>query len=899
MQLHVITSLLRKELASYFSSPTGYVFITLFVFLSGLAAFWTPAFFDRNLANLDTLNAWFGVLLMFLIPAITMASWAEERKQGTDELLMTLPATEWELVIGKYLGCVAIYAVCLLFAGFHVVVLFLLGRPDLGLMFSTYLGYLLSGAALCGVGLAASSLSRSATMSYIAGAVACAFFTAIGLIEAVVPETAIADVARAIALPRRLESLNRGVIDPADIAYFVGMAVLGMAFTATVIAGRRHAGMHRPAAERLHVPLRGASALVVLVCGVILLDRSALRADATAERVWSLSPQTRALVAAIPEGRALAITAFVSKRVPESLVQQRERLLGLLREIESISRGRVGVKIVEPEPNSAEARDAERAYGIKPRPLPSETQIGAVDTVFLAFAVTGGGGQQQAITEFLGRGLSAEYELARAIRSTSATARKKVGILDTPAELFGAFNFQTFQPGRDWPIVGEVRKQYDVIKVAASAAIPADIDVLIAAQPSALRAEEQAKLIEYVKSGRPALILEDPLPLVKPEIATAEPRLPRNPMMGQQAPADPKPPIDPLWEALGARVPGDAVVWDVNNPHPALRDTPNEFIWAARPAGGGATGGGAGNGAYVPFNDESPVTSGLQECVLLFPGRIERIEATGTGPDGQPRVQSEFVTLMRSSPTSGQVPYSSVLQRSPFGVSGLNPSRRPTRINQAQALAARITGGAAGPEGKPLNVILVSDLDAFSETFFNIRESGALGLEFDNVTFILNCIDTLASEESLLDVRKRRRAFRTLVKIEERRADQMLETYKAIEAAEADAASRLAEAQKRLDDAVAAIENNAELDETTKRIQAESVRAAEQRKLSAAAEQIEDQKARRIEDERLKTKEEIDAIQMRIRLAAVSLPPVPALAIGVIIALRRRSQAAAAYRKSA
>ena len=139
MQLHVIKSLVRKELSSYFTNPTGYAFITLFVFLSGLAAFWTPAFFERNLANLDQLNDWFGVLLILLIPAITMGAWAQERQQGTDELLLTMPATELELVLGKYFGCVSIYFICLVFAAFHVVVLSFLGRPDVGVMLSTYL----------------------------------------------------------------------------------------------------------------------------------------------------------------------------------------------------------------------------------------------------------------------------------------------------------------------------------------------------------------------------------------------------------------------------------------------------------------------------------------------------------------------------------------------------------------------------------------------------------------------------------------------------------------------------------------------------------------------------------------------------------------------------------------
>lgn len=888
MQLHVIRSLFKKELAGYFANPTGYVFITLFVFLSGLAAFWSPQFFERNLANLDTLNAWFGGLLMVLVPAITMALWAEERKQGTDELLMTLPASDAELVLGKYLGAVAIYAVCLLFAGSHVLILYFLaspGRPDLGLMLATYAGYLVSGASLCAVGLAASSLSRSATIAFIAAALACGGLVAIGWFERALPGSRLAELANVVSLPRRLDSLNRGIIDPADLAYFAGVAALALGLCILVVRARRLAGARRGELALLHLPLRGLSLIVILACVIILLDRTALRADATAERLWTLSPQTRDVLRSIPEGRAIAVTAYVSPKVPESLVQQRETLLGLLREVASASGGRVEVKVVPCEPNSPEAREADRAYAIKPRQLASETTPGAVDTVFLGFAVTGGSGQQQAVTEFLGRGLSAEYELARAVRATANPARKKLGILDTPAELFGSFNFQTFQPGRDWPIVAELRRQFDVAKVAPGAPIPPDIDALIVGQPSALSEPALAILIDYLKAGRPALILEDPMPLVRPDIATAEPRLPPKQQFGQQMPQEAKANIQPLWDLLHAKVGGDYITWDLSAPHPNLGDTPPEFIWVARASGGSK------RSAYEPFNESSPITSGLQECVLLFPGRVERLEPKALSGQPAPTSAPEFASLLKSPPTSRAVAYANLLQRSPFGFGGLNPARKPAGEARSQTLAARISGG----EHK-LNVVLVSDLDAFSETFFSIREAGAMGLEFDNITFVLNAIDALASDEGLVDLRKRRRAFRTLERIEARRAEEAAQTLTAIEVASTEAESKLAEARARFDASVSAIEKNPDLDETTKRIQAESIRQAEQRKLDAVTRQIEDEKQARVEDARLQTRQEIERIQMSIRLAAVALPPIPALAIGAIVFVRRRAAAASSSR---
>ena len=137
----VIRAIARRELGSYLGNPAGYVFLTLFIAATGAGAFLQAGFFARNLADLALLNKVMPAILMLFVPAVTMNVWAEERRRGTDELLLTLPVRDLEVVLGKYLGALGVYTVGLLFALAHVIVLRQLGDPDLGLMFSTYLGY--------------------------------------------------------------------------------------------------------------------------------------------------------------------------------------------------------------------------------------------------------------------------------------------------------------------------------------------------------------------------------------------------------------------------------------------------------------------------------------------------------------------------------------------------------------------------------------------------------------------------------------------------------------------------------------------------------------------------------------------------------------------------------------
>ncbi|MCA9704903.1 MAG: ABC-2 transporter permease [Myxococcales bacterium] len=171
----VVSAIFRKDMRAYLGNPTGYVFITLFIMATGAAAFLQEEFFTRNLADLATLNAYMPAILMFFVPAITMNAWADERRGGTDELLLTLPLRDGEVVLGKYLGVLGMYTASLaLTAIAQLSVLMYLGEPDKGLMFSTFAGYWLMGALFAAIGLVGSMLTLNTTVAFILGGLGCA-----------------------------------------------------------------------------------------------------------------------------------------------------------------------------------------------------------------------------------------------------------------------------------------------------------------------------------------------------------------------------------------------------------------------------------------------------------------------------------------------------------------------------------------------------------------------------------------------------------------------------------------------------------------------------------------------------------------------------------------------------
>ncbi len=856
---HLPQAVCRRELTSYFSSPTGYVFITLFVFLSAVAAFWQEAFFANNLANLDTLNAWFPYLLILLIPAITMTAWAEEKINGTDELLLTLPATDIEIVAGKYAAYLGIYSVALVFSLSHVIVLLILGSPDLGLVFATYAGYWLMGAALVALGMVASLLTTNLTVAYILGALLCAapvFIEHAGALAA----GGLRRLLEGLSFVEQFRDFAAGVLPLAGIVYFIAFAA-AMLYLNVTLLGRRHwaTGKNAPRLGR-HYWARGAALVVAVAAAAILLGRLGGRVDVTAERLHSLAPNTRALIDNLDAEKPVFIQAYLSPEVPRRYLQTRNNIVSMLRQFDSLGGARIHSNVILTEKFTDEAREARDRFNIRPQPVPALYRSpGGPDEIFMGIAFTSG--VNEFVIPFFDVGLPAEYELMRSVRVAANAERKKVGVLRTAVNLFGGFDFQARRQSRQWSIVAELRKQYEVVQVAAGQPYPEDIDVLLAVLPNTLNPDEIPALTKWVKAGNPTLLVVDALPAFNIEYSPQQaPPSPFQQGQPQRTPADTK----PLMDALGVDWQSDRIVWDKYNPHPRFSNLPEEVIFV-----------GAGSGADDAFNSDEPAASGLQEVVFLYPGGIAQAEGG--------EVKTQFAPLLRTGVDSGATSWFRLVQQSIFGTQ-LAANVPHEADEDSYVLAARVSGG---DEAQPVNAIVIADSDMMGEQFFELRRQGIEELSFDNVTFLLNAVDQLAGDDSFIALRKRRRRHRTLTTVEARtksyEEDRLEETRKA----EAEAEEKLEAAQARLDAAVKSLEDRTDLDMQTKRIMIANQQRIENRRLSVARSNIEDEKERRLEAARADMEAGIRQIQNTIKMLAVALSPVPAFLLFLFVSARR------------
>jgi ABC-2 type transport system permease protein len=882
MRAHVVLAVFKRNFWSYFSGVIGYLFIVAFVFLGAFAAF-QEKFFANNVASLEQLNEWFPQLLLFIVPAITMSIWSEERKLGTEELLFTLPVSDLEVLIGKYLAVTSVYTVALVFSLTNVLSLAWIGAPDAGLIFSTYLGYWLAGCALLAAGMVASQLTSNGTVAFVLGSAICAIPVYAGrlsfLLTWLAPNSKFESWRvgiESLSLASQFKPFGMGLIPAQGLFYFLALTGL-MLYINYVLIGYRHwSGGVKGTDMGTQYSIRAVSLLVVLIGLGTLVARFGFRSDWTSERLYSFSKTTRDLLAGLKFDRPVTIQAFVSRTPPRDYVAVKSTLLGLLSQYAQGS-SNVTVRVVEVDPSSEQADEAKQ-FGIESRDVQFELEGSIRSEKVVMGAVINSGSNEVVIAHF-GQGTPIEYELTRSIQTVANEKRKTIGIVESDAKVNGGFDMSSFRSSPEWRVVSELKKSYNVETI--SPAQPIDdtkYDVVISVLPSSLGMNELTNVVEYVKKGKPTLILDDPLPAGNPSLAPRQPK-PRaggNPMMSMGMQNEPKAfggKATSLVDLLGIQWNYDEIVWDDTSLylHPEYEKLLREEIVSVSPKSGNA----------AAFNRDDPVTRGLQEVMLFFSGSIkERELAKGA------EKKLEFRPLLVTGKQSGVLQWDDLVKSGMFGGMTIDPN--PVRIMDGfgHVLAARIESVKDAKDAK-INVIYIADTDVVSDFFFHLRETKQFKLDLDNVTFILNAVDSLAGDMATIDLRNRRPRHRTLTSVEHQTAKYVEEANMERKEAAEVAKKALADAKKRLAEKVEKIKGDESLDDDTKFQRLLIAQTEENRRLEVEEANINQEKEKRIDESKTKMDRLTRQVKDRYYTVALLVSPIPAILLGLFVWLVR------------
>ena len=223
----------RREFAAYFATPLAMVFLTIFVALTGAFAFYVGGFFERGQADLAPFFQYHPWLYLILVPAVGMRLWAEERKTGTIELLMTLPISPWEAILGKFIAAWGFVGVALLLTTPMWITVNVLGNPDNGVILASYIGSLLMAGAFLAIGSCISALTRNQVIAFIVSAAICFLLVMSGLelvlnvLRVWTPGFVVTAVS-SLSFLSHFDRITKGVLELSSIVFYVSLIVFSL-----------------------------------------------------------------------------------------------------------------------------------------------------------------------------------------------------------------------------------------------------------------------------------------------------------------------------------------------------------------------------------------------------------------------------------------------------------------------------------------------------------------------------------------------------------------------------------------------------------------------------------------------------------------------------------------------
>jgi ABC-2 type transport system permease protein len=241
-----IKTITKRELGAYFSSPVAYVFIVIFLLLTGFFTFMISNFFEQGQASLASFFLWHPWLYLFLVPAVGMRLWSEERRLGTLEFLLTMPITPWQAIVGKFLASWLFLGVALFLTFPLVLTVRYLGNPDMGIIWGGYAGSVLMAGTYLAISCITSALTRNQVISFIISVVICLLLVMAGwppvmnFLSGLFPKAgALVSTVAAFSVMTHFEGFQRGVLDSRDLLFFLSVIGFSLFTTGVVLRNLR------------------------------------------------------------------------------------------------------------------------------------------------------------------------------------------------------------------------------------------------------------------------------------------------------------------------------------------------------------------------------------------------------------------------------------------------------------------------------------------------------------------------------------------------------------------------------------------------------------------------------------------------------------------------------------
>ncbi len=856
-----IKAVFKREFKAYFDSPVAYVFLTAFLVLAGFLTFGVAMFFERRQADLTPFFFWHPWVYLLLVPAATMGVWADERRNGTAELLLTLPVTITEVLVGKFLAAWSFVGIGLALTFPVALTAGYLGSPDWGAVFCGYLGSLLLSGAAVAIGVFASTLSRSSVVGFVVSLalvfllLIIGFDPVIGAVAAWGVPTAITDSVASCSLLSHFEAMRKGVVDFADIGYYFAMMVFMLAAAKTITDGRRGAS-------------KGVVGLVLVgaiaASSVVILANLPLRCDMTAENLYTLSKGSKAVLGQLTEDVTLKYyVSSSSAEMPMALKTYAQQVGNLLKEYERAGGGRLVVEEYDPKPDS-DAEEWAQRYGVEPQtggnPFGQGIYFGVVAVC---------GDREETLGVLSPRTESTlEYDLTRLVTRVAWPERPVVGVMTSlPDVLGGQMNPMMMQmgqrPPQGWAAFSELAKDYDVRTVEPdSDKIDDDIKTLVVVHPKNLSDKALYAIDQFVLRGGKLVACVDPFSIKDMQSSRSQ----QNPMMGQMGGDGPST-LGKLFDAWGVKFEEGKISCDLE---------------AATKLNNGQ-GGVESNPAFLSLGTANMdkgdlIVSDLTNVMFPFAGAFT-FEKKDMDISFEPVITTSKDNSCSTDKMAMQ--YGGMKDMVPDG--------------KERILAARLSGTfktafPKGPDGtndvsKALaegkgNVLLFADSDFLADDFCVRMMRTPFGsipqLINENLTLFSNAMEQFAGREELIGVRSRGASDRPFTVVNELEA----EATKKWQAKEAEFQEELQQTQQRLS-ALQREKKDGERFILSKEQQDEIVKL---RKSQAET-------RKQLKNVRKELTADIDSLGLRLKIINIALVPVLVVLFGLLRGYLRRKRA--------